>query len=191
MKILLAEDDEVTRTYLIKQLQRLGYDIIVAEDGLAAWEIFEREPVELVLTDIMMPGLDGLDLCRQIRAVPKPPFYTVVILITALKGKQWYLKGLEAGADDFLTKPATFYELVVRLSVAEHTLHLERSMKHFEGVLGACPSCHCVHTADDRWVPVRSFLATCPLPLEPPRCPECVEEEERAEPVHQAHPCPV
>ena len=188
MKILLAEDELVSRTYLAKQLERLGYEVVVAEDGLAAWEHFQREPVELVLTDIMMPGIDGLDLCRRVRA-SNLPFHTVVILITTLSGKQWYLKGLEAGADDFLTKPATFFELVARLSVAEHTLHLERGMRHLEGFLGACPSCHSVRRPDGRWMPVRSFLATSSPPARHDQCPSCREAKKRATNVDQASGC--
>jgi CheY-like chemotaxis protein len=189
MKILLAEDELVSRTYLAKQLERLGYEVIVAEDGLAAWERFEREPVELVMTDIMMPGIDGLDLCRRIRTAPLP-FYPVVILITTLTGKQWYLKGLEAGADDFLTKPATFFELVARLSVAEHTLHLERGMRHLEGFLGACPSCHSMRRPDGRWMPVRSFLATSSPPARHDQCPSCRDAKKNgAEVVAQASGC--
>lgn len=191
MKILLAEDELVSRTYLSKQLERLGYEVIIAEDGLAAWECYQREPVEVVLSDIMMPGIDGLDLCRRIRAESSPASYTVVILITTLKGKQWYLKGLEAGADDFLTKPATFFELVARLSVAEHRLHLERGMRHLEGFLGACPSCHSVHTPDGRWTPVRSFLATSSPPAPHGRCPSCHEAQQRGSNVDQACGCPV
>lgn len=191
MKILLAEDELVSRTFLAKQLERLGYQVVVAEDGLAAWECYQREPVELVLTDILMPGIDGLDLCRRIRDSATPGSYTVVILITTLKGKQWYLKGLEAGADDFLTKPATFFELVARLSVAEHRLHLERGMRHLEGFLGACPSCHSVRTPDGRWIPVRSFLATGSPPALPDPCPSCREGHEHVGNVEQACGCPV
>lgn len=181
MRILLAEDEPAGRTYMVKQLERLGYEVVVATDGLAAWELFARDPFEVVMTDIMMPGLDGLDLCRRIRELSVRPFYTFVILITALKGKQWYLKGLEAGANDFLTKPATFYELVVRLSVAEHTLHLERGMRHLEAALGACPSCRSVATPDGRWIPVRSLLATSPPPSEHERCPDCLDADAHAQ----------
>lgn len=190
MKILLAEDELVSRTYLTKQLERLGYEVVAAEDGLEAWEQFQREPAELVISDILMPGMDGLDLCRRIRTSSSPPFYTVVILITTLKGKQWYIKGLEAGADDFLTKPATFDELVARLSVAEHTLHLERGMKHLEGFIGACPSCHSVRRPDGRWMPMRSFVATMPPPERPDECPSCFEAQERDGGVDRASGCP-
>lgn len=190
MRILFAEDELASRTLLARQLERLGYEVAVADDGLAAWEHFERDPVELVVTDIMMPGIDGLDLCRRIRA-SNLPFYTVVILVTTLAGKQWYMKGLEAGADDFLTKPATFFELVARLSVAEHRLHLERGMRYLEGFLGACSSCHSVRGPDGRWMPVRSFLATGSPPARHNQCPSCRDAKNGVRVVDQASGCPV
>jgi DNA-binding response OmpR family regulator len=173
VKILLAEDELAGRALLNTQLKRLGYETVVAEDGRLAWEQFEREPVEVVITDLMMPHMDGLELCRRIRAIERPPFYTYVMMLTSLDGKEWALQGIAAGADDFVTKPATFDELVIRLRVAEHTLHLERGMRRLESLLGGCVECHRVPTPDGRRISMRSYLTEVAPRDERVPCPDC------------------
>lgn len=188
MKILLAEDELAGRVLLNSQLKRLGYETVVAEDGQLAWEQFEREPVEMVITDLMMPRMDGLDLCRRIRAIESPPFYTYVMLLTSLDGKEWSLKGIEAGADDFVTKPATYDELVIRLRVAEHTLYLERGMRRLESLLGGCVECRRVPAPDGRWMSARSYLTEAPPRVERVLCPDCRSCDVQAD-AARAAPC--
>lgn len=181
MRILLVEDDLSVRSLVDHQLRRLGYETTTAEDGLEAWEIFERHPFELVVSDIMMPRVDGLDLCRRIRSIAVPQHYTYVMLLTTLRDKQWYLQGLDAGADDFVTKPVSFDELVVRLRVAEHTLHLERCVRHLAASLGACPACDRVVTPEGDWMSMKSYVATHPVTRERRPCPSCRTCAEQAE----------
>src|SRR5207237_7458846 len=104
MKILIAEDDAASRQILAAALKELGHVVIATTDGREALAAFQTEPVHLVISDWMMPHLDGLELCRRIRG-ERRALYTYFILLTALRGKSAYLVGMDAGADDFITKP--------------------------------------------------------------------------------------
>ena len=127
VKVLIAEDDAVSRLLLRRSIEQLGHECLVAEDGDAAWELFRQHEVDVVLSDWMMPGLDGLELCRRVRAHPRQT-YAYFILLTALDGKQYLLTGLEAGADDYLTKPLDRDELRARLQTAARVTTLQRQL---------------------------------------------------------------
>jgi two-component system, cell cycle response regulator len=127
MKVLIAEDDGVSRLMLRRSVEQLGHECLVAHDGEAAWELFRQHEVDTVVTDWMMPGLDGVELCRRIRAHDRE-LYTYVILLTALDGKEYLLAGLGAGADDYLTKPLDRDELRARLQGAARVTSLQRQL---------------------------------------------------------------
>jgi DNA-binding response OmpR family regulator len=124
MKILIAEDDKDSRELLSWLLQKIGYQVVATEDGREAWEAYRRGRFRLVISDLLMPDIDGLELVRRIRA-HKQPNYTYIILVTALIGKKDYLEGMEAGADDFVTKPFDVDELKARLRVAERIISFQ------------------------------------------------------------------
>ena len=122
MRILVAEDDAVSRRVLEAVLQRMGHQCDVAEDGDRAWARMEQERYDVLITDWMMPGLAGPDLCRKVRETSGDACY--VIMLTALSGEAHVRSAMDAGADDFLTKPLDRNQLAMRLAVAErlHTL---------------------------------------------------------------------
>jgi two-component system, cell cycle response regulator len=124
MKILIAEDDKDSRELLSWLLQKLGYQVVATENGKEAWEAYRRGRFRLVISDLLMPDIDGLELVRKIRA-NKQAKYTYIILITALIGKKDYLEGMDAGADDFVTKPFDPDELKARLRVAERIISFQ------------------------------------------------------------------
>jgi DNA-binding response OmpR family regulator len=121
MKVLIAEDDRDSRELLAWMLQKLGYQVVAAANGKEAWDAFRKGRFRLVISDVLMPEIDGLELCRRIRT-QKQSKYTYIIMITALIGKKDYLEGMEAGADDFVTKPFDPDELKARLRVAERII---------------------------------------------------------------------
>jgi len=125
MKVLIAEDDRDSRELLSWLLQKLGHQVVATEDGTQAWEAYRKGRFGLVILDLLMPDIDGFELCRRIRANQESQ-YTYIILITALIGKKDYLEGMEAGADDFVTKPFDPDELKARLGVAERILSFQR-----------------------------------------------------------------
>jgi DNA-binding response OmpR family regulator len=133
MKVLIAEDDQDSRELLSWLLQKLGYQVIAAANGKEAWDAFRKGRFRLVITDVLMPELDGLELCRNIR-LHKQSKYTYIIMITALIGKKDYLEGMEAGADDFVTKPFDPDELKARLRVAERIISFQEQAAAAEEV---------------------------------------------------------
>jgi phosphoserine phosphatase RsbU/P len=156
-RILFAEDDAVTRLVVTAQLQKLGYETMVARDGVEALEIFRREKPSIVVTDWMMPNMDGTDLCREIRKHVDSR-YTYVIILTALDRKAGYVEGMKAGADDFVSKPCSMEELNVRLRVAERILALQAEARQLEDLLPICPECQRIMTEDGAWQQVESYI---------------------------------
>ncbi|MDX2510641.1 MAG: diguanylate cyclase [Desulfobacterales bacterium] len=125
MKILIAEDDPISRRILEANLLEWGYEVMVASDGGEAWEIIQQpESPNLIISDWMMPRMDGLALCREIRNMEKSE-YIYFIILTAKGEKKDIIEGLEAGADDFLVKPFNHEELKCRIRIGERILNLE------------------------------------------------------------------
>jgi two-component system cell cycle response regulator len=126
--ILIAEDDPVSRKLLEKILVKAGNMVVSVENGQKALELFNDNFFPIVLTDWMMPEMDGLELCRAIRKNTYPG-YVFIILLTAKDSKDDIIRGLGAGADDYLTKPFSHAELIARLNTGKRVLELERSLK--------------------------------------------------------------
>jgi two-component system cell cycle response regulator len=128
MKVLIAEDDRVTLRLLESRLRRWGYDVVTASDGRQAWDILQEDDCpRLALLDWMMPELDGLEVCKKVRKlVPEP--YRYIIMLTAKGGQEDIVEGLEAGADDYLTKPVEMQELKVRLRAGERIVDLQTQL---------------------------------------------------------------
>ncbi len=128
MDILIVDDNAVQRKILRSQLARLGYDVREATDGVDAWTQLQREPSPIVITDWMMPGLDGPELIVRIRAADFPG-YTYVILLTAKDQRTDMIAGLDAGADDYLIKPCDLHELRARVAIAARIVDLEQRLR--------------------------------------------------------------
>ena len=128
MRILIAEDDMVSRTILRRAVEKTGHECVAAADGEEAWEIYKENPdLDVIISDWMMPGVDGLALCRRVRGDEREG-YTYFIFLTALGDREHLLMGLEAGADDYLSKPLDRSELQVRLISAFRVTALHRRL---------------------------------------------------------------
>src|SRR5688572_99283 len=134
MRILIAEDERITRMTLVRQLQNWGHHVTAAEDGQDAWEQFAAGEFDIVITDWEMPRLSGPEVVARIRAEPKS-VYTYVIILTSRSDKSDVVKGIEAGADDFVSKPFDREELRVRLLAGERIVRLERALGEQNAVL--------------------------------------------------------
>ncbi len=128
MDILVADDDRTGRFLLSSTLIELGHSVTEATNGCEAWEAWKREHHQLVISDWMMPGVDGLELCRRIRAEEEPGF-AYIILITARAGKANYLDAMDSGVDDFLGKPFERDRLLARVRVAMRILDLHQRLR--------------------------------------------------------------
>lgn len=123
--VLVAEDDAMFRKILSTWLERWGYEVTLAEDGAKAWEILQCEPApQMLILDWMMPGINGVELCDLIRQRERSP-YQYILLVTAMDDKQDLIRGLEAGADDYLPKPFDKNELRARMRTGGRILSLQ------------------------------------------------------------------
>lgn len=126
-KILIADDDPTTRMMLRAAVNQWGYEVTEASDGEEAWNILKQSDApRLLILDWVMPKLDGVELCTRIRAELK--FHHYIILLTQLAGAANLIRGLEAGADEFLSKPFNMAELCSRLSVGSRILNFENKI---------------------------------------------------------------
>jgi len=193
MRILVAEDDAVTRRILEATLRGLGWDVVTASDGNAAWKVFETmkgdDAPELAVLDWMMPGLEGIEICRRLRATPGFEFL-YVILLTSRGDKEDLAAGLAAGANDYITKPFDPVELEARVRVGERMVklqtnlatrvtELEEALAHvskLQGLLPICSYCKKVRNETNYWEQVDSYLSShTGVKLTHGICPECLE----------------
>ena len=196
MRILIAEDDAVSRSMLGGILQKWGYEVVVATNGAEAWQALQSEnPPPLAILDWMMPEMDGLEVCRKVRQSPCT-LQPYLILLTARVGKRDVVEGLEAGADDFMTKPFDRDELRARLHVGERILGLQNSLagrvqeleaaltrvRQLQGLLPICSYCKKIRNDRNYWQQVESYISEhTEAVFSHGICPECFEKVARQE----------
>ena len=172
VRVLVAEDDAKTQRALIFLLQRHGYTATVANDGQAALDILTQpDPPTIVLLDWEMPKLNGLDVCRLLRAMPLQR-YIYVIMVTARDSAEDLLAAFAAGADDFLGKPADTAQLLARMRSGERVLALEGRLEEriaelqaslelvsqLERLLPICMYCKKVREDGDYWQEIVAYI---------------------------------
>jgi diguanylate cyclase (GGDEF)-like protein len=136
MKVLVADDDSGSRLVAKAVVEDAGHECIVAEDGTAAWQLYRDQRPNVVITDLMMPGLDGLALCRAIREVESDS-YTYLVLLTSHGARADVLAGMAAGADDYVTKPLDPFTLQTRLLAADRVTSLHAELAAYRRALAA------------------------------------------------------
>jgi CheY-like chemotaxis protein len=199
MKVLIAEDDSVCRRLLTGMLEGWGYEVEVVRDGLAAWEVLQRpDAPPLALLDWLMPGMDGLEVCRRVRELARPE-RPHLILLTIRDNKADTVTGLESGADDYLTKPVYPEELRARLRVGERLIRLQQAqlllqkklaarvgeleqalaqVKELEGLLPICAWCKNIRDDQNYWQRLEDYLqAHTKAKLTHGICPDCLRKE--------------
>lgn len=193
MKILIAEDDGTSRTILENVLTKWGYQVIAVKDGEDAWKkLQESDPAPLMVLDWMMPKMDGLELCRKVREAEKPgdqSFY--IILLTGRNTKEDIVAGLQAGANDYITKPFDKDELKARVDVGRRVVELQselsrnvkelkNALEHIKTLQGILPICsYCKKIRDDKnyWQQVETYIAQfTDARFSHSICPDCFEK---------------
>jgi phosphoserine phosphatase RsbU/P len=159
MKILIAEDDPVSAKILQFTLETAGHEVIVAANGSEAWERFNANPTRVIISDWMMPEMDGIELCRKVRMRPRTD-YTYIILLTAIYTDRENLKtAMTAGVDDFLTKPLDREAIIMRLKVAERIIEFTIQIKQLKDLIPICMYCKKVRNDENFWQGVESYIA--------------------------------
>ena len=190
MKILIAEDDEVSRRVLQLTLTAAGHDVATTKNGAEALSVLESEDAPpLAILDWMMPEIDGVEVCRRVRRLAsETPAY--IILLTAKTDKAEVVEGLDAGANDYITKPFDRQELRARVRVGETVVNLQRSLaarvaelelalskvKQLQTILPICS--YCKHIRDDRnyWQQVDTYISEhTDTQFSHGICPDCYE----------------
>jgi sigma-B regulation protein RsbU (phosphoserine phosphatase) len=158
MRILIADDDRGSTAMVGRTLEAWGFEVTVADNGAAAWEVITGDqPPALAIVDWEMPGIDGIELCRRIRQIAlRAPIY--VILLTGRTSRHDLVAGLQAGADDYLTKPFDPDELRARIHVGQRTLTLIGNIKRLTGLLPICAYCKRIRSDHDYWEQVESYI---------------------------------
>ncbi len=193
MKVLIVDDDPVARRVLEEAMGGLGHEVCVACDGDEAWERLQREPVDVLITDWVMPTLDGIELCKRVRAREDAGF-TYVMLVTSRSEADDVVAGIMAGADDFLTKPYERAVLRARLHAAARVVELERSLARrvteleealheiatLRRLLPICMYCKSIRNDEQAWDDIEEYLrehanADCTHSI----CPPCYDERVR------------
>lgn len=182
MKILVAEDDLISRNLLSKTLKQFGHEVAAFDNGADAWQEFDSNPVRVVVSDWLMPGLDGLDFCRKVRKRSKTE-YTYFILLTAnVQGKDTYMEAMNAGIDDFLAKPLDREQIWMRLRVAERILKYTTTIQDLESMLPICSYCKKVRDDNNYWQQVETYLSNrTNTSFSHSVCPTCYEKEVKPE----------
>ncbi len=188
MKILVAEDQAVSRHILVANLRKWGYDVTAVEDGTQAWEALQPEDApRLAILDWLMPGMDGIEICRHIRQSPqRRPIY--LVLLTARRGPEDKVTGLQSGADDYITKPFNREELRARVQVGIRVLELQGALaqrvreleealsrvKTLQGLLPICSYCKKIRNDRNYWQQVEGYISDhSQAQFSHGICPEC------------------
>jgi len=191
MRILIAEDDAVSRRVLEATLVKWGFEVTTTTNGTEAWQVLVAEGApKLAILDWMMPEIDGLEICRRIRQRPGAgPLH--IILLTARGRKEDVIAGLQAGADDYVTKPFDHEELRARVQVgvrlvelqsmlADRVVELEEAIARVRQLRGLLPICsYCKKVRDDKnyWQQVEQYVSThADVKFSHGICPDCYRE---------------
>ena len=190
MKVLIAEDDPISRFMLEASLKKWGYEVVSTTNGREAWEALQQDdPPQLAILDWMMPGMDGVQVCRKVRQAPATQ-RLYILLLTAKGEKGDIVVGLEAGANDYVAKPFDRAELKARVQVGARVIELQQSLsdrvaelvaalsqvKQLQGILPICGHCKKVRNDQDYWQQVEGYIsAHTEVQFSHSICPQCYD----------------
>jgi phosphoserine phosphatase RsbU/P len=177
MKILTIDDDPIAHTVLESTLRALGHEPIAADEGLVALRVLEKLPVRVVVSDWVMPGMDGLELCRRVRARTKRDYVYFILLTNLTATRENRESALAAGVDDFLTKPVNADEIWMRLRVAERILQFTKKVEQLESFLPICSYCKKVRDDQNYWQQIETYVSSrTSTQFSHGVCPDCYHD---------------
>lgn len=188
MNILIAEDDFTSRLMLQVILENWKYNVVSVVDGDEAWDILKQpDAPQIAILDWEMPELDGVEVCKRVRELERDnPIY--IIMLTGRDSKEDIIRGFDAGADDYVTKPFNENELMARIRVAERIVTIQGSlndtveelrqaieyMKTLKGVISVCDTCYKIKNQENEWQELKEYIDHYPDDrFSHSLCPEC------------------
>ncbi len=176
VKILVAEDDKINLAVIRQSLIGLGYDVATVADGVAAWKYLESQPVRVIVSDWAMPRLSGLELCRRVRSRTQGDYIYFILLTGKDANEANRREAMDAGVDDFLTKPLDPNELQARLHVAERILRYTTQVRQLEGMLPICTCCKKIRDDQNYWQQIETYInERTGTEFSHAICPDCYE----------------
>ena len=191
VKILIAEDDLTSRRILEAILKKWEHEVISAQDGLEAWRVLQsNDPPALAILDWMMPGMKGVEICREIRKIKTltPPY---IILLTSKRQREEIVEGLEAGANDYVRKPFDREELHARIRVGDRVVELQKALadrirdleealsrvKTLQGLVPICCYCKKIRNDQNYWEQLETYLSQhSAAEFSHGICPDCIQK---------------
>ncbi|MCH8986863.1 response regulator, partial [Patescibacteria group bacterium] len=190
MRVLIAEDDRPSRRLLEATLTQWGYEVLSTADGTEAWQVLQQDDrPSLVVLDLEMPGLDGIEVCRKVREISDSQLPYIIIL-SAWEGKKDITDGLRAGADDYVTKPFDSDELRARIQVGARVVELQEALtgrlreledaisriKQLHGLLPICASCKKIRDDQGYWNQIEGYISShSDAEFSHSICPDCTK----------------
>jgi len=158
MKILAVEDDPIAQLVLEAALTSLGHEVVLAVDGEEALVRMKTDPVRVIVSDWRMPRIDGLELCRLVRARASGGYLYFIMLTQLSMNDENHQAALEAGVDDFLAKPVNVRDLRLRLHVAERILHFTHEVRALKELLPICSYCKKIRDDKNYWQQIEGYI---------------------------------
>lgn len=191
MRVLIAEDDPTSRILLESTLKKWGFEVLSTEDGNSAWAALQdKDAPRLAILDWVMPGKSGPEICQLVRqSETRDPKH--IILLTSMSSKEDIVAGLEAGANDYITKPFNREELRARINVGQRLIELQSALaqrvadleaalshvKTLQGILPICMHCHKIRNDQESWERIDSYVQEhSEAQFSHSLCPECLEK---------------
>jgi len=158
VRILAVEDDKIALMVIRQALIRLGHEVLEARDGREAWKILQKETVRVIVSDWEMPEADGLELCRRIRKRTNSEYVYFILLTARDATEENQQSAMDAGVDDFLSKPLDLLELRMRLRVAERILLYTTQVRQLEELLPICSYCKKIRDDQNYWQQMEGYI---------------------------------
>lgn len=179
LKVLLVEDDPLSRLLLHSTLQSLGCEVVCLANGLDAWNLLEEQKIRLVVSDWQLPGIDGLELCSRIRAKEEDYVYFILVTNSYLNEESETI-AIEAGVDDFMPKPVKIEDLRNRLRVASRFLGYRERIRKLESFIPLCSYCRKVRDDQNYWQLIETYIRErTGSQFSHGICPDCYEKHVR------------